>query len=245
MEGANSDIFITYNKKAKELYSNENLNSSKNYDVGVSKDYYPRSYKSNNKYPEILYNFTGIYCNQVITSRGILDSDIADLEISILKKIFKKIPHTVLFKTYPNYWNYPGNDPIIETAKKIKNIKIYNKDVDSRFIMHEFRIIITSRLTSTLGWSIMSGKPVIFLNSDHKYFCRNEVLNLLRKSIIVFDKRDKNFIYKTKSFLRKSVEEIEDLYSKKSKSREEFIKKYISSYKKNAGKKISEILINT
>ena len=243
LEGANSDIFITFNKKAKELYSNENLNSAKNYDVGISKDYYPRFCKSN-KYPEILYNFTGIYCNQVITSRGILDSDIADLEISILKKIFKKIPHTVLFKTYPNYWNYPGNDPIIETAKKIKNIKIYNKDVDSRFLMHKFRIIITSRLTSTLGWSIMSGKPVIFLNSDHKYFCRDEVFELLKKSVIVFDTRDKNFVNKTKSFLRKSIEEIEDLYSKKSKSREEFIKKYISSYKSNAGKKISKILIN-
>jgi len=53
-----------------------------------------------------------------------------------------------------------------------------------------------------------------------------------------------NFVNKTKSFLRKSIEEIEDLYSKKSKSREEFIKKYISSYKSNAGKKISKILIN-
>ena len=73
------------------MYSNENLNSAKNYDVGISKDYYPRFCKSN-KYPEILYNFTGIYCNQVITSRGILDSDIADLEISILKKILKKYP---------------------------------------------------------------------------------------------------------------------------------------------------------
>ena len=53
LEGANSDIFITYNKKAKELYSNENLNSSKNFDVGVSNDYYPRLNKSNKKYPEI------------------------------------------------------------------------------------------------------------------------------------------------------------------------------------------------
>ena len=40
----------------------------------------------------------------------------------------------------------------------------------------------------------------------------------------MFDTRDKNFVNKTKSFLRKSIEEIEDLYSKKSKSREEFIK---------------------
>ena len=90
----------------------------------------------------------------------------------------------------------------------------------------------------------MSGKPVVFLNSDLKYFCRKEVYELLKKSIIVFDKRDKNFIYKTKSFLKKSVEEIEEIYTKKSKSREEFIKKYISSYKSNAGKKISKILIN-
>ena len=244
LEGANSEIFITYNKKAKELYSNENSNCSKNYDVGVSQDYYPRLNKSNNKYPDILYNFTGIYCNQQIASRGILDLDIAELEISILKDIFKKIPHKVLFKTYPNYWNYPGIDPIIETARKIKNIEIYNKDIDSRFIMHDYKIIVTSRFTSTLGWSVMSGKPVVFLNTDQKYFCRNEVYELLKKSIIVFDKRDKNFIYKTKSFLKKSVEEIEEIYAKKRTSREEFVKKYISSYKSNAAKKISEILIN-
>ncbi|MDC3091783.1 hypothetical protein OA848_05300, partial [Rickettsiales bacterium] len=245
LEGANSDIFITYNKTSKRLYSDYFLNSARNFDVGVSKDYYIKSKQvEKKKFPEILYNFTGVYSNQRLISRGLLDFEIAQFEILILNKILKNLPRKIMFKTYPNTWDYPDNDPILEVANSIDNIVVYDKNVDSRFLMHKSRVIVTSRLTSTLSWSIMSGKPVIFFNVDDEYFWRNDAMKLMRNSIIVFDKKDKDFYSKVHSFLKKPIEEIEFLYSQKRATRQKFVKKYISSNKDRVGKKISKILLN-
>lgn len=245
LEGANSDIFITYNETSKRLYSDYFLNSARNFDVGISKDYYIRSKSIDEKeFPEILYNFTGVYSNQRLISRGLIDFEIADFEISILNKIFKNLPHTVMFKTYPNTWDYPDKDPILEVADNIDNIVIYDKNVDSRFLMHRSKVIVTSRLTSTLSWSIMSGKPIVFFNIDDECFWRNDAMKLMKDSIIFFDKKDKDFYSKVHSFLKKPIEEIEFVYSQKIASRQKFIQKYISSNKDRVGKKISKILSN-
>ena len=244
LEGENSDIFITFNKTSKRMYNDYSLNSARNFDVGVSKDYYIKSKPLSNTFPSILYNFTGVYSNQRIISRGLLDFEITDFEISVLKKIFRKSPHHIMFKTYPSVGIYPDEDPILEVANNINNITVYNKNVDSRFLMHKSRIIVTSRLTSTLSWSIMSGKPVVFFNVDDDYFCRNEVMDLLRDSIIVFDSKDNDFYSKACSFLKKPLDEIESIYLKKRVSRQRFIQKYISSNKNLVGKKISKILLN-
>lgn len=242
LEGSNSDFFITFNKKSKDLYSNSKLNTALNFDVGVSKDYFIKSKLEYNNFPPILYNFTGIYMNQKIISRGLLDSEIAIFEISILNRVLKKLPHKVLFKTYPNTWDYPDENPILKEANKIENLKVYNKNIDSRFIMHKSRIIVTSRLTSTLSWSIMSGKPVIFLNIDETVFSRSDVMKYIKDSIIVFDKNEKNFYSHARSFLSKPIDEIKYLYEKKKIAREKFIKNFITSQKNQVGKKISKII---
>ena len=77
--------------------------------------------------------------------------------------MLSKIPHQVSFKTYPSM-RYPDIDPILEFASSLPNISVYTKLIDFRYLIEQTRILVTSRTSSTLGWCMTSGKPVILID---------------------------------------------------------------------------------
>lgn len=69
-------------------------------------------------------------------------------------------------------------------------------------------------------------------------------MKLIKDSIIVIDKNEKNFYSHACSFLSKPINEIRDIYERKKSAREEFIKNFITSQKNKVGKKISKIILD-
>ena len=96
-------------------------------------------------------------------NRGDTDVGLAAFEKKILGDLLSKIPHQVSFKTYPSM-RYPDIDPILECASSLPNISVYTKLIDFRYLIEQTRILVTSRTSSTLGWCMASGKPVILID---------------------------------------------------------------------------------
>ena len=45
----------------------------------------------------------------------------------------------------------------------MENINVIESEIDLRYILAKFDLIITSRATSTVGWCAMTDKPLVFL----------------------------------------------------------------------------------
>ena len=148
------------------------------------------------------------------------------------------------YKTYPeDTRRYSDNDPIFNIAKGIKNVELYENKVDMRYLIHEHNIIVTSGATSTLGWPIMSGKPIVFINRNNKMSLTNDSHKAFSEALFLFDDYSDSFFEDLVVFLSQPLSDIYELWHAKEKARKEMIKKYFSGYGANAGKHASEIII--
>ena len=130
-------------------------------------------------------------------------------------KVFNEIPHKVMYKTYPAFnRRYTDIDPIITLASKMNNITVFEKSTDMRYLLGEFRVIITTHATSTLSWALLSGKPVIFIDNPDLAPLKKNVYSLMKKSVFLFDRREVDMLSKLKEFLLTSIENIEYEWSK-------------------------------
>ena len=196
----------------------------------------------NNKY-SILYASTNLYSgNRGITVLvGSSDISKANFEINFIENVLSKIPHAVNYKPYYSK-RYAGPSPEIEIAKAKDNIHINEDEVDLRYIASSSRIIITSRATSTIGWCIVSGKPLIYIeNQDSRLSI--EARKEFKKNLFYFDVLEKNWDTNLHSFLSQPIEKIEKEWKTKIVLRQKFIEKYFGSQKTNAEKKCASILL--
>ena len=86
-------------------------------------------------------------------------------EYKIIDRVLSKLPHKVCYKTYPeDNRRYADIDPIIRHVDSADNIDLFSEKIDMRYLVSKYKILITTCATSTLGWPVMSGKPVVFIN---------------------------------------------------------------------------------
>ena len=112
-----------------------------------------------------------------------------------------------------------------------------------RYLLSAYRVIITSGATSTLGWPVMSGTPVIFINRKEKSPLTNEAYIELSKGLFVFNDNDKGFYQNLRHFLSKPIEEIETLWREKEADRKEMIRKYFSAHNGGAGGRAAQVIL--
>ena len=90
--------------------------------------------------------------------------------------------------------------------------------------MKYFKVIITSRATSTIGWCLLSNKPLIFINVPYWFELKEEMKELFQKSMFYFNYSDKNCLSSLKDLLSLSLNEIEKLWNEKEKDRKKLSK---------------------
>jgi hypothetical protein len=158
-----------------------------------------------------------------------------------LTEVFLKLPYQVRYKRYPEEnIRYPDADPVLDVA--IDNIKVFNEKIDMRFLMDQHQVIVTSEATSTLGWLILSGIPVVFINTNNEAPLTQEAFESLKKSVFLFNDSDKNFHYNLRNFLSKPINEIQELWEDKEADRRKTIKDFFSAYPCGAGNRIAKMI---
>jgi len=247
-----SDIHLAYNIESASASDKVIYSRGRSFVVGMSKRHRRmqlntgiKNILNSKKTPDIVYISTNLYRgNFGLLGTHMNDYSLAIAERDIVLKVLAKIPHKVRYKTYPeDTRRYSDNDPIFNIAKGIKNVELYENKVDMRYLIHEHNIIVTSGATSTLGWPIMSGKPIVFINRNNKMSLTNDSHKAFSEALFLFDDYSDSFFEDLVVFLSQPLSDIYELWHAKEKARKEMIKKYFSGYGANAGKHASEIII--
>ncbi len=246
-ESGISDAVLYYNSKCAEVKNSSHFSKSRKYIVGMSSRHMKmRSVGFSNKSPtKIVYVSTNLYRGNIgHLATWNTDYDRAIKEKHIVTEVLDKLPHRVLYKTYPeDNRRYADQDPVLLSVMDSDNIILFDKKIDMRYLIANNRIIITSGATSTLSWLVMSGKPVVFINRREKSPLSDDAYYNLSKGLFIFNDDEDNFHINLKLFLSQPLSEIERLWQEKKVFRENIIREYFSLYSGGAGERAAKVIL--
>jgi hypothetical protein len=247
-----SDKHFAYNVRSAIASEQVTYSRGSSFVVGMSRRHHRMYSRLGNKGmivakrpPSIVYISTNLYRGNLgLLGTWMTDYGLAIIERDMILKVLTKIPHRVRYKTYPeDNRRYADIDPIFNIVKKSNNIELYENKVDMRYLLNKHQIIITSGATSTLGWPIMSGKPVVFINRKNKMSLTDDAHKAFSKSLFLFDDCSDSFFDDLLNFLSQSIDDIYKQWAAKEKARNIMIEEYFSKRSVNAGKLAAEVII--
>lgn len=205
-----SDLLICYNKPGAR-YSTDNIFAVCDAEpVGLPADYTTGGRRLSSKAPQpLIYISTLLYRGtRQISNLALTDHRRALWEIDLLREVFTKLPHRILFKPYPSF-RYLDADPVHEAAKAAANIDIFDSEVDLRYVLHEHRVAITAGATSTVGWCALSEIPLVFIDDQKSLPLNAEARQSFAEAFFLFDANADGFKVKLRDFLARPIHEIE------------------------------------
>ncbi len=246
LDNSVADVMFAYNAKIVDIEKKTFFNKSKHYNVGmplrlvrmlhkraIDKPVLPMIYISTNLY------HAGLSISPKVDYIRALD------EHKLVNNVLSMIPYNVCYKTYPDInRRYADTDPVLEDIKNADNINLFSDKIDMRYLVYKYRIFITTCATSTLGWPVMSGNPVVFINRKYNNPLTDDALESLSRGLFVFNDNESGFHDNLRNFLSQPLEEIERLWKEKEAARREMIREYFSSHKSGAGKRSAKIIID-
>jgi hypothetical protein len=166
-------------------------------------------------------------------------------ELGLVSNVFSKMTYTVSYKGYPEENpRYIDEDPLINYVKSVNNIKYIEDKVDVRYLLSEYNIVVTSGATSTIGWLVMTGKPVVFINWKSHMPLTTDAKKYFKDGLFLFDGDRKNFYNDLRLFLETPRNKIQKMWDKKSCSRDVMVKKYFTKYTDKPGERSANIVFN-
>lgn len=245
-----SDIFFTYNDTVKDKLEKSHLCRSEIFSVGMSKRHIhmKQKYKFINIYTmpsPILFLSSNIYKGNIGDFATYLtDCSRAKKEYKIVDKVLSKLPHKVVYKSYPEETKrYADIDPVTLNIKNYSNIDLYDTLDDARYSLNKYSVIIVSGATSTISWALMSGNPVVLINAKQNLPLSDDMYTFFSEGLFVFNDDESDFIDKLRLFLSLPISEINNLWNEK-KNKRELIHKFINSHFGDAGIRSSKLLLN-
>ena len=91
------------------------------------------------------------------------ESVVFDLDRRLITEVYARLPHKVVFKQYPTqrFPHEPGYCEVVSVPPGVNFVK----DEDFRYIRAAADVIVTATPTSTLGWCVGAGVPMVWLDS--------------------------------------------------------------------------------
>ncbi len=246
-ENSSSDLFITYTTRNVEISKSNPFAIGKSVAAGLPDTYWRagRYRKPGPNAPPIMYVSTQLYTGNIQLIRGDSnDLTMANHEISIIDHVLSRIPHRILYKTYPAT-RYLDPDPVTLRALGTTNITVFEDNLDLRYLLPDAKVIVTSRATSTLGWCFMSGKPLIFIDIPNSLPLKPEARDALQQSVFLFDSSEPGFLEQLFSFLSKPIKEIEQLYSDMKLKRDVARDAFFQTGGTGAGKRAARLIVES
>ncbi|MBT5399771.1 hypothetical protein HOL24_04440 [bacterium] len=244
-DNSSADVMLSYNSKIVDIEKNIYFDKSEHYVVGMPMRLIrmKRAKAINKLSAPIVYIATNLYhMGFCISSKT--DYGRAKEEQGRIINVLSQLPHKVRYKTYPeDNRRYADIDPVLNDVENSDNMELFNKKIDMRYLVSEHRILVTTSATSTLGWPIMSGKPVVFINQKNKSPLTDDAHAIMSKGMFVFDDDEEDFFNKLKVFLSQPVGEIERLWKSKKSAHSEMVNMYFSAYKGGAGNRSAKIIL--
>ena len=239
-----ADTMFTFNSKIIDIEKKSDFTKSQYHDIGMPfRLKRMKAIQKKSKFiTPVLYISVNLYKRGMPVSPSTIYKN--SLNEKSIVKILSNLPHKVCYKTYPeDTRRYADSDPILDYINRTNNIEIFSEKIDLRYLLSKYRILISSCATSTLGWLVMSQKPIVFINFKNNNSLSKDAHNDLSKALFVFNYNDKDFDLNIDNFLSQPIEKIEGLWQEREVMRKKMIKKYFSSNEKGAGEKAAKIIL--
>ena len=243
-EALDTDFLFVYNKNFCDLDKKNKFSIAKKISVGLPSLYWKKPgklYLFRNT-PGFFYIPTFCYSGNEHYIEQQTDDFSALLEIRLLKKVFSKLNHKILYKYYPRVPLYFDEDPVKKEIKKYKNILLYDKNKNLNDMSLNAKVLITSRATSTLSFCIMQEKPVIFIDWHYSKPLRKLALKNIKKYLFYFNAAEKNFEINLKELLNKGPEYIQSLFIKEKAIHRNAAINYIQTGGRGTGKRVFKLI---
>ena len=245
IEPVNSHLFLAFNEAGAEKGRDNPPSRAECVAVGMPLDYHRigRLRRRAQDAPPILYASTALYIANVQqpSRHSVSDPEKAEFEGAIVDEALGGLPHRVRYKTYPER-RYLDADPVTERARRQPNIELFDARLDLRFLLNECRVVVTSRATSTLGWCLMSGKPLVFIDVPGGMALDGPARAALEPAIFLFDAGEAGWRDRLRTFLAQPLEQIEAAYAARAGARREAVARFFSAGGPGAGRRAADLL---
>lgn len=235
-----SDIVVSFSEA---YFKNRYIEEKKKVFPGVPSEYLRGAQyrKEKNGAEDILYVSTSVYGGHHLFPLGSTYSDIKKyrFERDLIKNVFSKIPHRVLYKKYLAQLFTENPSDLLEAEFSV-NINFDNKYENLSFILPDHKVLVTSRATSTLGWCLASKKPLVFINFPDHYPLTPEIEEIFKEGIFLFNANSNSFYQDVHELLSRPINEIESEWENKSEAREIIMTDIIGVHDGCAGKRAAE-----
>lgn len=194
--------------------------------------------------PPVLYVSTAVY-RGYFAYRTDANTDVgaATEERDLVRNVLNKTPHQVAFKPYPAL-RFPDPDPVLAEVRAAENVHLTGEFIDLRYLVRRHRVLVVMRATSTVGWCLMTQKPLVYVDVPHWFALRAEAREAFKGGVFYFDSTDPNWMTELQAFLSQPIEEIEALWRAKASARRELIRKFVDSRGPGAGARAAKQLSN-
>ena len=242
-----ANIVFSYNHKIVNVEKSNYFDNADHYVVGMPMRLIRMKnlHTADDKYTyPIVFISTNLYHMGFSISSN-TDYRNAIYEYKIIDRVLSKLPHKVCYKTYPeDNRRYADIDPIIRHVDSADNIDLFSEKIDMRYLVSKYKILITTCATSTLGWPVMSGKPVVFINQKNNSPLTDEAFVSLSQGLFLFDDKEEDFYNKLTKFLSQPIEKIESLWKDKEAARKKMVRDFFTAYDdNNAGSRASDTIM--
>lgn len=242
-----SDAVLLYDQKVAEAEERSYFARAESFVVGASSRHIrmKNGRSSLSDVPPIVYVSTNLYRGNI----GLFISSKTDYlrardEQKIVNNVLAGLPHKVCYKTYPeDNRRFADADPVLADVYTASNIELFSEKIDMRYLLSGHRVIVTSSATSTLGWPVMTGKPVVFINWKHNSPLADDARDSLSEGLFLFDDDEVDFYERLHDFLVQPIEEIEQLWALKKKARETMTAEFFSAYSSRAGTRAAKMIL--
>lgn len=245
-EANSSDVFFAFNRQSMAAARKNPFSQGDAIAVGLPDEYHRTGgFRMRRPHaPPVFYVSTNLYVGNGNVPQGDLsDSARADLEIAVIDRLLSRIPHQVLYKTYPDR-RYPDEDPVALRAQQTPNVELFDLPLNLRYLLPDCRVVVTSRATSTTSWCLMSGKPLVFIDWPTQSPLLPNARAAFAPALFLFDGGQPDVLEQAAAFLSQPLERIEALYAEKAEARRALIEEFFSTGGRGAGRRAARAILS-
>lgn len=163
------------------------------------------------------------------------------LDRMLIEEVYPRLRHHVLFKQYPTqrFPFEPGYGDLFARSPRLRLLK----DEDFRYIRAAADVIVTSTPTSTLGWCVGTGRPLVWLDSAVTNPLSDTALrDAFRAAFLFIDIDATDWPQRLVALLDRDLQEIHADWAERRKIRDQLLRDAIVGPPGRPGRRAAEIV---
>ncbi len=170
------------------------------------------------------------------------ESTTYEIDRTLIQDVYAGLPHQVIFKQYPTQ-RFPYEPSYDHIFKLAPNVRV-TKDEDFRYIRAAADVIVTMTPTSTLGWCVGAGKPLVWLDSKIvNPLSRSDLRDVFRQAFIFVDIDQSDWPLRLRELLNCAPEIIEREWKARRQVREKLLREVIIGPESSLGGRAGELVL--